>query len=130
MKKILRKNYIKKDTCSRKYIICYKTCETCKGCDPTKDDHQCNVCMPGYYKRVGGNGYDDLYDKINKSLVKKYEKLNGLCTATYPNQYYFPDNIAAISSISIYSKLNNDKYKDFLNRWISLYKEVQNLCIR
>ena len=80
----------------------------------------------GSYKRVGGNGYDDLYDKINESLVKKYEKLVGICTPTYPNQYYFPDNIAAISSISIYSKLNNNIYKDFLDKWIALYKEKEN----
>ena len=61
-----QENYIKKDTCSRKYIICYKTCETCKGCDPTKDDHQCNVCMPGYYKRVGGN--DNCYTEEEKKI--------------------------------------------------------------
>lgn len=80
----------------------------------------------GGYKRLGGEKYQEIYDKIIESLVKKFKKIDGLCEATYPNEYYFPDNVAAMGSIAIYSKLNNDKYKDFLDIWIKLYKEKES----
>ena len=50
-----QENYVSLNTCIKKFIICYKTCETCFDCDGNEEEHKCNLCINGYYKKVDGN---------------------------------------------------------------------------
>lgn len=82
--------------------------------------------MLGAYKRLGGSEFNDLYDDVSKALYNRYHKVAGYCLPTYPGQYYYPDNIAAVASVAIYSKLHQDVYGEFLNDYVAYYREMAN----
>ena len=50
-----QENYQTTNTCYKTFIICYKTCQTCYDCNGNENDHKCNQCIEGYYKKVDGN---------------------------------------------------------------------------
>ena len=49
-----QENYDNTYNCNKQFIICYTTCQTCYDCDGNKNDHKCNKCIDGYYKKVDG----------------------------------------------------------------------------
>ncbi len=62
-----QENYASINTCIKKYIICYKTCETCFDCDGNVEEHKCNICINGYYKKVDGN--NNCYTEEEKKIL-------------------------------------------------------------
>ena len=62
-----QENYASINTCIKKYIICYKTCETCFDCDGNEEEHKCNICINGYYKKVDGN--NNCYTEEEKKIL-------------------------------------------------------------
>lgn len=80
--------------------------------------------MIGEFKRIGGDWrYDKVYHKLCKAMNRRINNSPILNLPTYPHEsIYIPDMLVAIVALSDYAKLNNGKYQETVNAWISRAK--------
>lgn len=80
--------------------------------------------MIGNYKSVGGDDrYDSLYDSICFAMNHRIRQSSLLNIPTYPNEpIYVPDMMVVIVALADYARLNDGKYADTVNRWLSRAK--------
>lgn len=80
--------------------------------------------MIGEYKSIYGNSkYDKLYHSLCEALNRRILNSPSMNIPTYPYEsIYIPDMLVAIVALAQYSSLNNGKYKNTVDTWISRAK--------
>jgi hypothetical protein len=80
--------------------------------------------MISEYKYLGGGKkYDILFNNLSATMNRRLLESENLCLSTYPDEpVYVPDLLVAIAALSNYSKLNNGKYSNTVNKWIQKAK--------
>lgn len=80
--------------------------------------------MMGRFKQIGGNDkYDALYHSFCEAMHCRMLLSPSFNLLTYPNEcVYVPDMLVAIVALSDYSKQNDGKYKQTVDKWVEKAK--------
>lgn len=80
--------------------------------------------MIGCYRLLSDDKtFNDLNDKISKSLFQRYEKTPFLNLESYPSAIWIPDNTVAIASLKLHSNNSKSNYQSICKKWIEYAKD-------
>ena len=80
--------------------------------------------MVSGYKTIGGGGkFDALFDALCRAMARRIMDSPDINLPTFPRSYiYVPDMLVAIVALANYARLNNGKYQEVVDTWLSNMK--------